>query len=125
GTCKIHARRASPALYACRARPRRMAWRQAERRIALAAIRCIVSRQGDTMKNAEILWIVALAMLGITLLLLTGCATAEYRERLVAERLAEQDRVCRSWGTTPGTPEYLACRQQLSQQYAAAETQRE
>jgi len=77
------------------------------------------------MKNAEILWIVALAMLGITLLLLTGCATAEYRERLVAERLAEQDRVCRSWGTTPGTPEYLACRQQLSQQYAAAETQRE
>jgi hypothetical protein len=48
---------------------------------------------------------------GLLCLLLVGCA--EYKAKLAAQRAAEDDAKCQSYGAKPGDPAYVQCRAQL------------
>lgn len=48
--------------------------------------------------------------LGFCLVILSGCATQPDDPALVARQAAQDDAVCRSYGTYPGTTPYVNCR---------------
>ena len=58
----------------------------------------------------------------LSLLLLSGCVTAEQAQQQQAARIADDDATCRSYGVARGSDAYVACRMNLTNNHATQDT---
>jgi hypothetical protein len=65
---------------------------------------------------------VARSVLILAVILLAGCATHSPDADAQAQGAAADDAKCKSYGLTPGTPEFEKCLSKLADQRAQAET---